>query len=330
MSRETLLAALSAVLASVGGSACDGQPAVSGVGEPIQVPGGQFIRGDLPGTAPPVAASGEGADAAPPAPGPQVTNTTLDSTGAVALPGAAGKSISGRTSGAVAVGARFADLGTGYWVVPVAEADSMFPGENAFRFSANFDANDPPGFHNLRIVAIDASGRAGTQADLPLCLAGRIPDNLHACSPGAPPPAAIISLQWDTNFDVDLHVVAPGGLDFSPKRPFGELVDSGGAPDPKLPHIDRDSLAGCTPDGLRQEDLVFQDPPPHGTYFVYADPFAPCGQSSVRFQLSVYQVAGTCPNCALEETFPPRRGELLGIQVTGGVSSGRFVYQFGL
>jgi hypothetical protein len=225
----------------------------------------------------------------------------------------------------VAVAVRFADMGTGYWVVPVAEAEPQFPGENNFRISANFDANDPGGLHPFRFVGLDASGRAGPQSEMDLCIAPRIPDNLHSCVPSTPPPAAIISLQWDTNFDVDLHVFSPTGVDINPKsHPLGEALEAGAVPDPKAPHIDRDSLGSCVPDGLRQEDLVFQDPPPSGAYDIYADPFAACGQASVRFQLTIYKVAGTCPGCSLQPAVT-QRGELLASQVTVDSSIGLFI-----
>lgn len=294
--------------------ACEGQPALSGIGEPIQVSGAQFIAGNLPASAG----------------GPDITATALNNQNVIV--GAAGKAISGRAADtAFAVGVRFADLGTGYWVVPVAEPDAQFPGEITFRFSADFDANNPAGFHPLRFVAVDGAGRAGAPKDTPLCVAGRIPDNLHACLPNTAPPAVVISLAWDTNFDVDLHVLTPSGLDVNPKAPIAQPVEAGGPPDDSAPRVDRDSLGGCVPDGLRQEDLVFQTAPPHGAYQVRVDPFAACGQNSVRFKLTVLQAMGTCPDCSLQPMpLPPsgalsQAGELLANQATGGASSGLYV-----
>jgi hypothetical protein len=293
--------------------ACEGQPALSGIGEPIQVQGGQFLSGALPGAKVDGGASGS----------PVVTAVTFNNQ--LVIPGAAGKSFGGRTAGASAVGVRFADMGTGYWVVPIAEPDPQFPGENAFRFSANFDADAPAGNHNLLFVAIDSAGHPGAQTALPLCLQWRIPDNLHSCVPSIAPPNAVISLRWDTNFDLDLHVLTPSGVDVSPKLPLAAPPDAGGGPiDPKAARIDRDSLGGCIPDGLRQEDLVFQEPPASGAYQISVDPFAACGQASVRFELTVFRVSGTCPDCNLDVTFT-RAGELLASQTTGGASPGLFV-----
>jgi hypothetical protein len=288
-------------------AACGGQPAPSGLGEPIQVVGGQFIAGSLPA----------------PAGGPSVTAVSFNSQ--LVIPGAAGKGVSGRAQdSASAVGVRFADLGTGYWVVPVAEPEPQFPGEINFRFSANFDIDDPAGFHSLEFVAVDAAGHAGAPSIGSLCVEGRIPDNLHGCVPAMAPPAAVITLRWDTNFDVDLHVLTPSGVDVSPKSPLVTPLDGSAPPSPSDPRMDRDSLGGCVPDGLRQEDLVFQNPPPPGGYELRADPFASCGQSSARFELTVYRVVGTCPNCTQAATFD-RAGELLASQTTGGASPGLFI-----
>jgi hypothetical protein len=292
------------------GVACNGQPAISGIGEPIQVVGGQFIAGDLP--------SGSS--------GPAVTSIALNSP--LVTPGAAGKGVSGRVvDSASAVAVRFTDLGTGYWVVPVAEPDSQFPGETTFRFTANFDADTRPGFHPLGFVAIDGAGHPGAPSSTQVCIADRIPDNLHACEPNVPPPVAVITLQWDTNFDLDLHVLTPSGTDVSPKSPLTMPLEAGAAPNPNAARIDRDSLGSCIPDGLRQEDLIFQSPPPSGPYQIRADPFAACGQSAARFKLTIFRVAGTCPDCALQAAFT-QAGELLGSQVTGGASAGLFVAQY--
>jgi hypothetical protein len=303
----------SLLVAAAAHSACgSGVSANVGPNEPFTVGGAQFFSGDLPGT-PPSADGGT-------APGPTIQ--AVDYNNRHVIPGASGKGFGGLVSpDAVSVGVRLADLGTGYWVVPVGPRDSQAPGASDFGFSASFGANDPPGNHALRMVGIDYAGNGGQQLDTQICIANRIPDNGHACDPSQPVPAAVISLQWDTNFDVDLHVIAPDGTDINPKtNPLQFPVDAGPPPatDPK---IDRDSLGRCAPDGLRQEDLVFLDYPTVGPYDVYADPFDNCGQAAVRFKLTIYEAGD---DGELHATYS-QGGELLANSVTGGASSGLFV-----
>jgi hypothetical protein len=306
-----------------------GQSSDNGVDEPLQVIGGQFFEGDLPGTRPrPEPDAGNADDAGT---SPTTGPLSVAFVSVPVLPVAAGQSgqvISGFvTDDAVSVGVRFPDEGTGFWVVPVGPTDPMFPGDISFKFTANFNAGDRAGKRALRFVAIDGAGHAGTQSDGALCFQPRVPDNGHTCNPAKPLPSAVISLRWDANFDVDLHVVTPDGLDINPKAPIGEPFD-GTLPVPMgTPRIDRDSLRNCTPDGYLEEDLVFPDPPAKGNYLIYAEPFAACGQTATRFTLTIYEAQGTCPACQQRAAFT-RSGELLASQVTAGTSRGLFVYTY--
>jgi hypothetical protein len=231
------------------------------------------------------------------------------------------KALTGRTTqDAVAVGVRLADFGTGYWVIPVDVRDQLYPGELTYKLTADFSPGIPAGIHALRFVAIGSGGAAGEQADLQLCFGSGVPDNNHTCDPTKPAPAVVFSLQWDADFDVDLHVVTPAGVDINPKAPIGNPVD-GGMPPATLPRVDRDSLGSCVPDGIRAENLVFQKYPALGVYDVYADPFSPCKAAAARFVLTIYEVGD---DGDLHPTYT-RAGELLAQQATGGGSAGLFV-----
>ncbi len=310
------------------GSACSsGESSSLGQTEPLQVIGGQFFAGDLPGK-PPANNLVQGDGGAPAALPP--LSIPLLSVPVLPLPsGASNEAISGdTTSDAVSVAVRFPDEGTGYWVVPVGGTDTQFPGELTFKFNVNFSPGDRTGPRELRVVAIDGAGHAGTQAEGTVCIQPAVPDNGHTCNRAKVPPATVVALRWDSTFDLDLHVVTPNGQDLNPKTtPIGEPFDGGFPVPPDAPRIDRDSMRSCFDDGYLEEDLVFPTAPAKGNYLIYVDPFAPCGQAATRFTLTIYETKGTCPACAQVATFNVD-GELLASQVTGGAARGLFVDKY--
>lgn len=310
--------ALVAVGAGVGAiAACsDGVQADVGISEPIQLSGAQFIPGTLPGSPP---ENGQGDAGATP---PPLTVTSLTFTNAYLVAGIGGTSMTGLvTSDAVAVGVAEKGAGSGYWVVPVQAPDIQFPGQSDFGFSLALNPLDKAGLHSLLAVALDANGNAGQQTDVGFCIESRVPDNQHACVPRRPVPPVIFSLTWDTNFDVDLHVVTPDGRDVNAKTAPTSVPLEGGIPGPNVALIDRDSIGSCVVDGWREEDLVFDDPPPKGSYLLYASPFSACAQTYVNFTMTIWEAES---DGNLHATFT-RSGELLANDATGGVSTGLFV-----
>jgi hypothetical protein len=306
--------------------ACTGQSASVVPAEPIQIVGAQFIPGALPGLPPWVSVDGAVQDPA------ELSHLAIDD--AISRPfgalvaGAVHQQFAGlATQDAVAIGVAWANAGTGYWVVPVGALNPQVLGKVEWEAFIDFNPNDPPGQQKLRIVAIDAVGAAGRQVDVPVCLDSAVPDNDHGCFPAHAPPTALISLLWDDNFDLDLHVVTPDGTDLSAKPPIdGDFAAN--APDGGAPVVDRDSLRGCLFDGLRREDVVFQSPPVAGTR-LYVKPFAACGQLAVRFTLNVYALTGTCPDCSLVTTYV-QSGELLASQAAPDATPGLFVHELEL
>jgi len=277
-------------------AACGGQDAPSGLDEPMRVQSGQFISGELPGS-PPGTAGTSGPD--------DLRVTSIVYSNRIVLPGQAGKKLSGRASNrASAVGLRLADLGSGYWVVPIGAPDPQFPGELTWEADTDFAlaASAFAGFHALRVVAIDAAGVAGEQNEVNMCLASREPDNLNACNPNTPPPDVVVSLFWDAAVDLDLRAVLPGGISVDPKHPLSDPTADGGAQSPDVAFITRDSLAGCVDDGLRQEDLVWQKRPT-GTVDLYVQLANACGRPSTNFTYVVFEAEGDVPNRHLVEHF---------------------------
>jgi hypothetical protein len=309
------------------GSACsEGQASNTGLGEPLQVSGAQFISGPMPGMAPRDGGGGSSGEAGADGGLSPLSVPNVTFTNAFIVSGLSGTGVAGlATTDAVAVGVELENKGTGYWVVPTQGEDVQFPGQRDFGFSVSFNRQDTPGNTALRVVAIGQSGNGGLQVNAPICIESRVPDNGHACEPTKPVPAAVFSLTWDSAFDLDLNVQTPSGSVVNPKTaPTTGIADGGAIPlmspeavglyDGSVGVIDRDSMGECVVDGWREEDLVFQDYPATGLYDIYANPFASCGQAAVRFTLTIYE-PGSDGN--LHATFT-RSGELLSNDTTGG------------
>ena len=329
--RRAGLAAVGAVVAVGVVAACDGQETKYVFSEPLRVTNAnaQFFSGDLPGS-PPV-----DPDGGTPVSGPTVTAITTQNT--VVYAGEGAKALGGRASGdSWSVALRFTDLGSGYWVVPVGNPDPLFPGELSFSALTDFNPTIPPGKHPLRAVALDGSGHAGAQSEQVFCVASRLPappgattsNDVTACYPKQNPAEAIISLTWDADVDLDLHVVTPDGRDVSAKHPLVDAVDAGAQPPTSDARIDHDSLARCAADGMRQEDLVFPKRPPAGSTFeLHANLYNACGKPGVTFTMAVYEPEGTAgQDRHLVQTFS-RSGRLSSFDADGD-AVGLFVAEY--
>jgi hypothetical protein len=167
---------------------CTGEQASPnvGLGEPIRIESGQFVPGSLPGTPQSDASTIDGGVS------PQVTDVNVANTAVVQ--GELGLVLAGHaTTDAQAVGVRFGDMGTGYWIVPVGAPDPSDDGLLTWQASADFGRNLPPGFHELLFAAVGADGSSGTQSELSVCIDLPVPDNLNICVPKRVPPAAVLS-----------------------------------------------------------------------------------------------------------------------------------------
>lgn len=305
-----------AALVLLAGAACqESLPQDSGLDEPVRVPAGFFIAGELP-----VATTG-----------PRVTS--VEASNAIALLGQDGRALGGRAGEAAwAMGLRFATLGSGWWIHEVGDLAPLFPEERDFLVTYDLGAGIPPGLHALRIAAIDEDGRRGPVVDLDLCvLDDAVPAGLTPCDPSIPPPAVVLGVTWNREVDLDLVVDAPGGRRISWKAPTSATPVDGTVPDdalddPSLGRLSRDSNAGCIADGRNAEAVVWDEPPADGVYSAYVDLFDACGEPDVSFTVSVYrrreQPDGTL---RLEET-ERRRGTLVAqFDAYGGAKPPLFV-----
>ena len=140
------------------------------------------------------------------------------------------------------------------------------------------------------------------------------------------PPAAVISLNWDTAADLDLVVVTPTGQVVSAKFPntagkdaTPEQIAAGGV-------LDLDAQAGCRFFGRRRENLVFQKTPQPGLYNFYVNVFDGCHTSQAHYGLGVYtrQATGSNTSGVVEQQII--RGQVLSVTANGGAGKALGLY----
>lgn len=246
--------------------ACSSNPhADTGADAVLQVSGGTFVRGAMPAAAD----------------GPNVETVSLLT--ADVRPGQIDKSCSGalaREATGVALGL---DGDAGYWVLRAGAPDVATPDLPSFRTSLSFAASLPPGNHDLIARAVDADDRFG-------------PPTLRLLvtqDAGAPPGHLVVALTWDTESDLDLHVVDPNGVEI-----WRDRIDSWQPPPPGTPVdpnawktggiLDFDSNASCVIDGRRREDVVWQTTAPSGHYVARVDTFSLCEATSANWKVEAF------------------------------------------
>ena len=290
MRSRDLLGLVLPILAACGSTS---EPAPSGLAEPLRVrftPAqtnavvlAPFFPGPLP----------IGPD------GPTIPNV-LNSQSAV-VAGELGKALAGTVQdSATGIAFKLADLGTGFWVAPSLLADRAEPNTLQFKVALDFDKDIPQGQRQLQMSAVDSTGRHGPLREIPLYFGASQPSG-----------AAVASLTWDSNADLDLQIVTPTGTIDAKHVSAGSFVDGGFAPGSGV--LDRDSNASCVPDGKRQEDVVWSDTPTPGLYQVKVDMFSACGEAATNFVFKLYV------SNELQTSLP---GQLLSIDADNGVGPG--------
>ena len=119
-----------------------------------------------------------------------------------------------------------------------------------------------------------------------------------------------VTLSWDAESDVDLHVVDPTGEEIY----YGSSESSSGG------ELDLDSNAGCGIDGKQVENITWASgTAPRGTYTVRVNYWASCGVQATNYVVAVH-VKGR-PSMSY-------RGRLTGAGNGGGEGSGQTVATF--
>lgn len=85
-----------------------------------------------------------------------------------------------------------------------------------------------------------------------------------------------VSISWDTNADVDLHVVEPSGEEIY----FADRTSATGG------ELDLDSNVGCVA-GPQNENITWNDSAPSGTYTVRVVYFSDCGHANTNYVVTV-------------------------------------------
>lgn len=298
------------LLASLLLAACTGEvDQALGLFEPIRVQEGTLVEGDLPEA---------GAD------GPRVTS--IEAASGILTLGQQHRLLGGRTTDdAYAIAIRFAGIGGGWWTRPVQDADPMYPGERDFQLRYDVGPAVPPAIHTLELAALNAEGERGPTFELEVCVRdGAVPDNLNACDPTLRPPALVVALQWDRPVDLDLVVEVPGGKRILHDAP---TANADAFSDPTTGRLTRDSNGACELDGRSSEAVVWQEPPPSGSYLVYADLFDACGQPGALFAVVVYRrVERDDGTFALVED-DRAAGAVVDLQASGGAGSPLYVME---
>jgi hypothetical protein len=235
-----------AVLVLAAASGCGGVPSNPGLSAEMQVSGGQFTAGPMP------PASG----------GPDVVSLDLLSNAAHA------GEIEAPLSGALGPRATAVAIGLvgdeGYWIVPAGLPSVAAPSYPTFGVTLSFSPALAAGTYSLLVQAADAAGDFGAPDPSPLTV---------AAAP-AITGALVVTLRWDTESDLDLHVVDPNGIEIW----RGDKVPAG-----TTGYLDFDSNAECVIDGRRQEDVIFPADPPSGSYRVLVDTFSLCAASDAEW-----------------------------------------------
>jgi len=266
---------------------CEGASADNGLTARLRLTGAQFVPGAI--------------EPAPDAMGP----VAMASPGVVRLyPGIQNIPLSGSVADGSSVLLGFAN-DAGHWIVPAPLFDILSDPEHpqyTFSTRMSLSPDTPMGTETLIVRGVDAAGNVGPSLMSDVIVAAQIP-----------PGAMVITLEWDTNADLDLHAVVPvdpnvtlppgvdppasGTVEVWAKSPlalppYGRGYDLTDPAIKGVGHLDLDSNANCLIDGRRQENIIFGNPPPSGQYIVRVDAFSLCGQTSAQWTVSVTDADG--------------------------------------
>ncbi|MCC6644320.1 MAG: hypothetical protein IT374_01955 [Polyangiaceae bacterium] len=158
----------------------------------------------------------------------------------------------------------------GYWIVPAGLADVSAPTFPTIDVRLSLASSIPPGAASLVLRAVDAEGRPGPSTSRAL----------RVSAPAVPSGALVVSLRWDSDADLDLHVVDALGREIWK----GDIE----TPAPDAASLDLDSNAGCVGDGRRRESVTWAARPRAGRYVVKVDTFSLCAAGAASWRVEAW------------------------------------------
>jgi hypothetical protein len=171
---------------------------------------------------------------------------------------------------------------TGYWIVAANAPDVSTPDYPSFSAIASFAPALTPGSQALDVYAIDANAQFGPPREQTLTALTSAPSRPVAHG------VLDVTLSWDTQVDLDLHVVDPLGNEIFHGAPSSQDAFSPSTANPGNPGVlQLDSNADCIIDGQRQEVVLWAKAPPSGHYLVRVDTPSLCGQNIAHWHLTV-------------------------------------------
>ena len=255
---------------------CEGASSQSGVTAYFRIQEAQYVPGEI--------------DLADRASAPEVVR--IDSQANKVYPGIMGKSVGGSV-GPGSVSVLIGLVGDrGHWILSVQAADSSSPGDFIFSGKASFSPDIPIGSAELVYRAVNATGDVGPPKTQSLTVQATAVEG-----------ELVISLDWDTEADLDLRVTAPDAngkeVEIWSRKQSTLIEQSQG--DPALTsdelnaaldaagRLDFDSNSQCQIDGRRQENIYWVVKPQatQSLYSIRVDTFSMCGEVLAHWRVRV-------------------------------------------
>ncbi|HEY2030567.1 MAG TPA: hypothetical protein VGH20_15315 [Myxococcales bacterium] len=225
-------------------SACGGGTDESGLSAWLRIQGAQFVAGPLPS----------------PAAGPAVLSASINRPDiAPGLQDRALAIVSDPSASGILIGIQG---DAGYWVLPAGPPDVQQSNQLKNQVPLAFSPLLPSGQFQLLVEAVSASGAVGPPAAI----------TLHTQDDTVAPAGLAFTLSWDTEADLDLHVVDPSGQEIY----WNAIALEGGV-------LDFDSNQSCIIDGRRRERISWASAPPSGQYQVRVDTPSLCAAPTAHW-----------------------------------------------